>query len=241
MDGIINLNKPAGITSAKAVYRVRKLTGQRKSGHAGTLDPGARGVLLICLGRATKLVESLMDLRKAYRTTARLDVTSESLDADSDLRPVEVVRTPARAAVEAALSQFLGRIEQVPPAISALKVGGRPAYKLTRAGKAPALAPRLVTVYGLKLISYDWPHVELEITGGRGTYIRALVRDLGATLGTGGCLTELSRTAIGPFQQSAASSFEQLATAIDAGNTDWLTPVDRAQTLIDDARAEHGP
>ena len=120
MDGIINLNKPVGITSAKALYRVRSLTRQRKSGHAGTLDPAASGVLVICLGKATKLVESIMDQPKVYRATARLDVTSESFDSDRPLIPVEVANVPTLETVQAACTSFEGTIEQVPPQISAI-------------------------------------------------------------------------------------------------------------------------
>ena len=130
MDGLIILNKPPGITSAKVLYRVRKVTGQRKSGHAGTLDPAAEGVLILCLGAATKLVEQLMDQPKLYRATARLDVTSDSFDSDRPLQPVQVDRVPEPAEVGAAMRQFEGEILQVPPAVSALKIGGRPAYKL---------------------------------------------------------------------------------------------------------------
>ncbi len=131
-DGIINLSKPVGISSAKALYRVRSIIHQRKSGHAGTLDPGASGVLVLCLGKATKLVERIMDQPKVYRATARLDVTSESLDADSPLVPVEVALIPDVETIRAACARFVGTVDQVPPQISAVKVGGQPAYKRAR-------------------------------------------------------------------------------------------------------------
>lgn len=200
LDGLINLYKPRGLTSAKALYRVRKITGQRKSGHAGTLDPLAEGVLILCLGRATKLVESLMEWPKVYRTTARLDVTSETLDVDSPVQVVPVTRVPDEAELWAALRRFEGRIEQVPPAVSALKVGGVPAYKLARVGKPPKLAPRPVEVHWIHLHGYVWPEVDLEVACGRGTYVRALLRDVGEALGVGGCLTALTRTAVGPLE-----------------------------------------
>ena len=130
MDGLINLNKPTGITSAKALYQVRSITKVRKSGHAGTLDPAATGVLVLCLGKATKLVESMMNQPKVYRATARLDVTSESFDSDRPLVPVEVKCVPTADDVRLACERFVGEIEQVPPKISAIKVGGVPAYKL---------------------------------------------------------------------------------------------------------------
>ncbi len=229
MDGIINLYKPTGLTSAKALYRVRKITGQRKSGHAGTLDPAAEGVLLLCLGRATKLVEQIMDLPKVYRATARLDVTSDSFDSDGDVSPVVVPARPALDAVARVLSSFHGDIEQVPPAVSALKVGGRPAYKLSRAGKPPELAPRVVHVYWTHLQHYAWPGLEFEVACGRGTYIRALIRDIGAALGTGGCLTGLIRTAIGPFAAADAVRLEQLA---EDGAASHLIDLETSRRLI---------
>ncbi len=219
MDGIINLYKPPGISSAKALYRVRAITGVRKSGHAGTLDPAAEGVLLLCLGRATKLVERLMNLPKTYRSVARLDVTSDSFDSDRPLKPVPIATVPTLDALVAAFATLSGAIEQTPPAISAIKIGGRPAYRIERAGQIPALKPRTVHVYAQKVVRYDWPVVEFETTCGRGTYIRAIIRDVGTMLAAGGCLTHLTRLAVGPFraeraaQLSPATSAESLAAA----------------------------
>ena len=184
MDGVINLHKPIGLTSAKTLYRVRKITRVRKSGHAGTLDPAAEGVLILCQGQATKLVETLMDHPKVYRATARLDVTSDSFDSDRELRPVAIERPPTAAQVAAACRELEGEIMQVPPAVSALKVGGQPAYKLERAGKPPKLDPRPVQIYWLHVHRYEWPEVDFEMACGRGTYVRAVIRDLGAALNT---------------------------------------------------------
>jgi tRNA pseudouridine55 synthase len=211
MDGLINLYKPTGLTSAKALYRARKITGVRKSGHAGTLDPAAEGVLLLCLGKGTKLVERLMDQPKVYRATARLDVTSASYDSEGPLEAVSVATVPDERHVREALAGLTGEIEQVPPAISALKVGGRPAYKLSRTGRAPELAARVVRVYWLHLWRYAWPEVDFELACGRGTYVRALIRDVGERLGTGGCLTGLVRRAVGPFRVDDAWTLERLA------------------------------
>jgi len=230
MNGIINLNKPTGITSAKALYRVRKITRVRKSGHAGTLDPGASGVLVLCLGKATKLVESLMDQPKVYRTTARLDVTSESLDSDRPLVEVPVAEPPTHEAVLAACRRFEGEIEQVPPAISAIKINGRPAYKLNRAGEQVELKARPVRIYWLHVHRYEWPEIEFEMACGRGTYVRALIRDLGAALGTGGCLTALERSAVGPFRLGEARTFEQLEAADDLA--EHVLPLERARELL---------
>jgi tRNA pseudouridine55 synthase len=230
MDGIINLNKPAGITSAKALYRVRKITRVRKSGHAGTLDPAADGVLVLCFGEATKLVEALMDQPKLYRATARLDVTSNSFDSDCPLVEVPIAAVPDEHAVRVACGSLEGAIEQVPPAISAIKVNGRPAYKHSRAGQPLELRARTVRVYWLHVHHYRWPTVDFEVACGRGTYVRALIRDLGGILGTGGCLTALTRTAVGPFRLAAAHTFADLEAV--AGPESFLMPVDRARRLL---------
>ncbi|MCH7812703.1 MAG: hypothetical protein IID40_01655 [Planctomycetes bacterium] len=147
LHGIINFHKHPGITSAKALYAVRKVVGQRKSGHAGTLDPAADGVLVLCLGRATKLVEQVMDQPKVYRARARLDVTSASFDSDRPLVDVAVGSPPDEAAVRAALERFVGEIQQVPPAVSAIKVGGQASYKLERRGQAVPLKARPARIY----------------------------------------------------------------------------------------------
>lgn len=213
MDGIINLHKPVGITSAKALYRVRKLTGVRKSGHAGTLDPAAEGVLLICQGRATKLVEQIMNLPKVYRASARLDVTSASFDSDSPLLDVPVDRVIKPGEIAAALAGFEGEIQQTPPAISAVKIGGVPAYKLARSGQTPTIAPRPVRIYWMHVRQVAWPQIEFEMACSRGTYVRSVIRDLGERLGCGGCLTALRRTAIGPFQVKDSVTFGELETS----------------------------
>jgi tRNA pseudouridine55 synthase len=230
MDGIINFYKPRGLTSAKALYRVRKITGVRKSGHAGALDPVAEGVLILCLGRATKLVEALMDQPKLYRATARLDVTSASFDADRPLEAVEVGDPPDAERVAQACRQFEGEIAQIPPAVSALKVGGRRAYKLARAGAAPKLEPRRVRIYWLHVHRYAWPELDFELACGRGTYVRALIRDLGQALGTGGCLTGLLRRAVGPFEIEQAWTLEGLESATDP--SEYVVPLERARALV---------
>lgn len=223
MDGLINFNKPVGITSAKALYRVRTITRERKSGHAGTLDPGASGVLLLCLGKGTKLVERLMDQPKVYRTTARLDVTSESFDSDRPHKNVPVASPPSREQVAAALATFEGVIEQVPPSISAIKVGGVPSYRLVGRGMDQPLKPRPVRIDWIRLHAYEWPTIDFEMCCGRGTYVRSLIRDLGAALGTGGCLTSLSRIRIGPFAIEDGWTFERLEKS---GFAEYLIPCD---------------
>jgi tRNA pseudouridine55 synthase len=230
LDGIINLHKPTGITSAKALYKVRSITKQRKSGHAGTLDPGASGVLLLCLGKATKLVEKLMDQPKVYRTTARLDVTSESLDADRPLVPIPIDVAPTEDALRDALRSFVGVIEQVPPRISAVKVGGQPAYRRARRNQPLELAARPVSIYWLHLHRYAWPEVEFEMCCGRGTYVRSLIRDLGARLETGGCLTSLVRRQVGPFTLDRAWTLDRLQTAPPV--EEYLIDLERVRALL---------
>lgn len=232
LDGLIVLDKPVGITSAKALYRVRKLTGQRKSGHAGTLDPAASGVLLLCLGRATKLVEQLMNLPKEYLARARLDVTSTSFDSDRPLTPVPVARPPARVEVEAAFARFVGLIEQTPPAVSAVKIGGQPAYKLERKGRTPDIRPRSVRIDRLNVVRYEWPEVDFEMACGRGAYVRAVIRDVGAALNAGGCLTALVRTRVGPFSQDRAITLAALESATNP--LEFVLSIPRVLEMISD-------
>lgn len=239
IDGIINLDKPAGVTSAKALYRVRGITGQRKSGHAGTLDPMATGVLILCLGKATKLVEKIMQLPKVYRATARLDVTSESFDADRETTPVDVTSIPSEEDVRAALAALTGEINQTPPAISALKVGGVPSYRHASEGTDIPLAPRKVMVYWMHVHSFTWPELDFEVCCGRGTYIRALARDLGTALRTGGCLTALRRTQVGPFTADEGWTPDRLE-ARDS-NASGLVSLERARAVVDDPNALQPP
>jgi len=229
-DGIINFDKPTGITSAKALYKIRSITRQRKSGHAGTLDPGASGVLVICMGRATKLVEAIMNQPKVYRATARLDVTSESFDSGRPMIPMEVSVEPPMDGVHDALMSFEGTIEQVPPAVSAIKVGGVASYKRAARGQEVKLGPRPVNIYWLHLHSYAWPDIDFEVCCGRGTYIRSLIRDIGERLGTGGCLTSLVRKQVGPFLDTDAWTLDRLREA--AGQSEYLVPLDRARELL---------
>jgi len=232
MDGLINFHKPVGITSAKALYKVRAIVKQKKSGHAGTLDPAASGVLILCMGKATKLVESIMDHPKIYRTTARLDATSESFDSDRSLVPVDVTQPPIKAQVREALVGFEGTIQQIPPQISAIKIGGVPAYKLAGTDREVALAPRPVNIYWLHLHRYEFPMIDFEMCCGRGTYVRSLIRDLGLRLGTGGVLTSLVRTQIGPLKLETAWTLEALKSVADSSK--YLTDLATAKTLFKD-------
>lgn len=231
LNGIITFNKPVGITSAQSLYRVRAITGQRKSGHAGTLDRLADGVLVLCLGKATKLVESIMDQPKVYRTWARLDVTSKSFDSGEPYIPVDVTQEPTLESVHETLQSFVGEIEQIPPRISAVKVSGVPAHRRTRRNQDFELLPRPVRIYWIHLHHYEWPAIDFEICCGRGTYIRALIRDLGDRLHVGGCLTSLTRTCVGPFALPNSWNFESLEASSDP--TDYLIALETARSMLD--------
>ena len=216
LQGILNLDKPAGLTSARAVGVVKRLLPRgTKIGHAGTLDPFATGVLLLLVGKATKSCERLMDAAKQYEATVRLGATTATDDPESPQVPWQradgsPVEPPTPAAVEAALPRFVGLIQQRPPPFSAMKVAGRRAYDLARAGTEVRLEARPVRVYGIDLIGYAWPEVHLRVDCGRGTYIRSIARDLGEALDCGGHLTALRRTAIGPFRAADAVTLEVL-------------------------------
>jgi tRNA pseudouridine55 synthase len=211
MEGVINLDKPAGLSSARVVDAVKRLLPRgTKVGHAGTLDPFATGVLLVLVGRATKACERLMDAPKQYEATVKLGATTATDDPESPEVPAPPPAPSTAAAVSAAVLAFVGDILQRPPAYSAMKVQGRRAYDLARGGNLVQLEPRPVRVYGIDVLDYDWPHVRLRVDCGRGTYVRAIARDLGVALGTGGYLTQLRRTRVGPFAVDNATTVERM-------------------------------
>ena len=208
LSGVLNLYKPVGKSSAFYVYRLRGILGVRKVGHAGSLDPFADGVLLACIGRGTKLVERLMGLPKRYRTTLRLGVTNATFDTERAFEPVVGARKVERGEIEVELANMTGEIEQLPPAFSAVRVGGVSAYKLAKHGKPTPIQPRPVRIDELRILEYTWPSLTLEIACGRGTYIRAIARDLGEALGCGACCETLTRLAVGPFRIEEAVRME---------------------------------
>lgn len=211
--GILNIAKPLRLTSRDVVNRVQRLVRPAKCGHAGTLDPLATGVLLVCVGPATRLIEYAQRLEKRYRATFLLGHYSPSDDTELPPEPLTDAPRPSRADVEAALPNFLGRIEQRPPAYSAVKLGGRRAFDLARRGEAVELAPRPVTIHDLEIIHYEYPTLRLDVRCGSGTYIRSLGRDLAESLGTAAVMTELVRTAVGPFAVGDAVAVDQLDAA----------------------------
>jgi tRNA pseudouridine55 synthase len=231
LSGLLNINKPKGITSHDVVNRVRRLAGQRRVGHAGTLDPMATGVLLVCLGQATRLIEYVMAGQKQYRATIRFGVTTDTLDAEGQVTAVNDPSSLSETQLRTILPTFLGDIEQIPPLFSAIKQEGRPLYKQARAGKVIEVAPRRVTIHALTWISWQPPDLILDITCSAGTYIRALARDVGKAAGPGAHLAELTRTASGPWQLAEAVSLEQLEWEAAQDVSAWqryLHPPDQA-------------
>jgi tRNA pseudouridine55 synthase len=199
MDGLIILDKPVGITSARAVEKVKWLLPRRvRVGHAGALDPFATGVLILLIGRATRQCERIMGWRKTYHATARLGATTATDDADSPEQP-HAVRDVEVSEIVDILQTFVGTIEQRPSRYSAVKISGRRACDLAREGREVALPPRPVQIHRIQLLEYHWPALGFEVECGRGTYIRALARDIGERLGVGAYLTALRRSRIGPF------------------------------------------
>jgi tRNA pseudouridine55 synthase len=212
LSGVINLDKPPGLTSARVVDRVKRLLPRgTKVGHAGTLDPFATGVLLILVGKATKSCESLMGQRKSYDATVKLGARTATDDPEAPEDVVPDVVSPTRDQVLEAARKLVGQIEQRPPAYSAMKLAGQRAYDLARSGKDVQLQPRPVTVYSLDVLEYAWPLLRLRLECGRGTYVRSIARDLGDALGVGGYLVELRRTFIGDFRAENAVTLDQLA------------------------------
>ncbi len=216
--GIIVVDKPIGPTSHHVVNIVRRGTRIRKVGHAGTLDPRASGVLVLCLGAATRLSEYLSTSAKRYQAVVRFGVSTETYDSEGAVvRQTE--RTPELEEIEAVLPEFTGEIEQVPPPYSAIKIKGKKAYELARAGREVDLQPRKVTIYRLDVLAYEPPELTLNVECSAGTYIRSLAHDLGERLSTGAHLAALRRTKAGPFSIVGAVSYARLKESLEVG--DW--------------------
>ena len=221
LHGVLVLAKPTGPTSHDIVALVRRLTGAKRVGHGGTLDPFAAGVLPVFVGRATRMVEYHMADEKAYRALVVFGAHSTTDDLDGELTPGEG-SAPAHDQVEAALVAFRGEIEQVPPDHSAVRISGRRAYEMARHGEKPELRPRHVDIRELRLVEWDGtdaarPTVTLEVRCSAGTYIRALARDLGVALGCGAYLAALTRTASGPFRLEDAHTLDAARQALSTG------------------------
>jgi tRNA pseudouridine55 synthase len=226
VDGVLLLDKPAGITSHTAVQSVRRLLHAIKAGHTGTLDPLATGLLPVCLGEATKFSRALLEADKTYMATIRLGVTTATGDLEGAVTaqlPVEVSEAQARAA----LSRFVGEILQVPPMYSAIKRNGRPLYKLARAGQDLPRTPRRVLIRKLTLSRFAPPELDVFVTCSKGTYVRVLAEDVGRELGCGGCLAGLRRTVVGEFSAATGLvTLERLEALDPQDRIALLQPVD---------------
>jgi len=214
--GFYNINKASGPSSHDVVDRVRKLLrefpeGRRaKIGHTGTLDPFASGVLVICVGPATRLAKYVQRSPKRYTAQITLGSSSTTDDPEGEIRPVTPAREPPKEEIDSVLAAFIGTIEQVPPSHSAVHVEGRRAYKLARDGRKVALPARKVEILALECVSYEYPHLEIDVRCGTGTYIRALGRDIGRQLAVGGYCSKLTRTEVGPFTLAGSVAIEDL-------------------------------
>ncbi|HEX2168652.1 MAG TPA: tRNA pseudouridine(55) synthase TruB [Longimicrobiales bacterium] len=216
IEGVLPIDKPAGPTSHDMVSRSRRALGTRRIGHTGTLDPFASGLLLLCVGRATRIAEYLSGMDKRYRAVVQLGVSTDTEDATGTAIEQHDPSGITREAVDLALDAQRGSILQTPPAYSAKKVGGERSYALARQGRAVALEPVPVTIHGLVVTSFALPEVHLDVTCSSGTYIRSIARDLGAALGVGAHLSGLRRMAVGPHSVDEALPAEALHVASDA-------------------------
>jgi tRNA pseudouridine55 synthase len=215
VNGLLVIDKPAGMTSRDVVNRVQKWFPRKtKIGHTGTLDPLATGVLVLCVGSATRLADVIQAMGKTYHAIFELGVTSPTDDADGEIQPIAHPTIPTRDEIAAVLSRFVGWIEQRPPAVSALKVEGRRAHELARRGENVPLAARRVRIDAIQLRNYHWPLVEVEVDCGKGTYIRSIARDLGAALKCGGIVRQLRRMRVGPFTADAAIDLDTPPEAV---------------------------
>ena len=207
---VINLNKPKGITSHQAVETVRRRSGIRKAGHAGTLDPLATGVLLVCTGEATKITRFLSDLDKEYVVVVKLGEKTDTYDAEGTVIQRTESFSLGKEDIEKILPGFTGTIEQLPPMYSAVKMGGKPLYKLARKGVTVEREKRVVTVHEIRITRFSLPLLEMRVSCSKGTYIRSLCHDMGEVLGVGAHVTELERTRIGGFSVADALTLDEV-------------------------------
>lgn len=206
MIGLLNFHKPTGVTSRDAVNRVQRLLPRKtKIGHAGTLDPIASGVLVLCIGRATRLIPYVQQMAKSYRGTFQLGCESVTEDVEGEVIPRPDDPIPTREQIEAEFPKFTGEIMQRPPVYSALKIGGRRAYSLARDGQEVELEPRPIMIHDLSVESYEYPELVLNIECGSGTYVRSLGRDIAESVGTAAVMSDLVRTGVGTFRLEEAA------------------------------------
>jgi tRNA pseudouridine55 synthase len=210
INGILLLDKPTGMTSNSALQSVKRLFGAKKAGHTGSLDPRATGMLPICFGEATKLCQFLLESDKFYRVKAHLGVRTTTCDADGEVVATHPVENVTAERVTDLLTRFTGLIEQIPPMFSAVKINGKPLYKLARRGIEVERQPRAVTIHSLALIEFTDTSFTLDVHCTKGTYVRTLIDDLGLLLGCGAHVVELHRTAVSPYQHARMFSLDEL-------------------------------
>ena len=215
LHGIVLLDKPVGLSSNIALQKVKRMLRAKKAGHTGSLDPLATGLLVICLGEATKISAYLLDADKRYLTTFKLGETTETGDAEGDILEKKDVTEAMKARIPEVIEQFMGEIEQIPPMYSAIKHKGQPLYKLARAGEEVERKPRTVKIHEMTLIKVEGDEVTLDIRCSKGTYIRTLAEDMGRELGCGGHVSMLRRTGLGPFTTEGMVTLDELYAAKD--------------------------
>ena len=242
MDGIVNVMKPAGMTSHDVVARLRRIYHTKKVGHTGTLDPDAVGVLPVCVGQATRLVEYLTEKDKVYRVLMHFGQETETQDASGTVTRETDISPLTRPEFEQVLQSFIGEQEQIPPMYSAIKRDGQPLYKLARQGVQVALEPRRITIWDIKLLMYNQQSAMLEVHCGKGTYIRTLCQDIGRACGSSAHLAYLLRIRSGQFDLAESKTLDQLEAMADPGEAllglaEALPEV--AAWAVEDARVLH--
>ena len=215
---VLLINKPHSWTSFKVVNRIRRATNARRVGHAGTLDPSATGLLILCTGKKTKEIYKYQDLNKTYSGIITLGFTSPSMDGETETKAHPIPEKLDEEQIKMVRDQFLSEISQIPPMYSALKVDGQKLYKLARKGKTVKREPRKVTIYSFDILKIDLPDIHFEISCSKGTYIRVIANDFGEKLGCGGILSNLRRTKIGEYSVNDALEVNQFLKSIDEKN-----------------------
>lgn len=232
MEGILNINKPPGLSSHAVVAAVRKIIPGVKAGHTGTLDPLATGVLPVCLGKATRISEYVIDLQKGYRAAVELGTITDTEDAAGKVLAEQPVPPLDQERLDEIFRSLTGTREQLPPVYSAVKYQGKPLYYWTRRGREVDRRARLITIYRIELLQYNQagkPHLFFDVDCSRGTYIRTLAAEIGSLIGCGAYLFSLERRFVGPFLVTEACTLEQLRDAAGEGNLEcFLQPMDRA-------------
>jgi len=209
--GVVAINKSSGMTSHDVVAKIRKISGIKKVGHAGTLDPLAEGVLVIGIGReATKKLGKIVEKEKEYVANVRLGMDSSTDDEEGEKKKYNITHKPTTQDIERAVGRFIGEIQQLPPRYSAVKIRGKRAYKRARDGEEFPLPPRNVEIKDISVIKFNWPYLKLKVTTGPGVYVRSLARDIGQELGTGGYLAGLKRTRVGAFVIEKSHTVESI-------------------------------